>query len=84
MRPTDIVTSIHWYDVDVHRPACSGTYLASFSYGSISSMKYSKKHDAFNCDDEDDDLRMTLHPIYWAFMPDTLTEILEEVWNETH
>lgn len=84
MRPTDIVTQIHWFDADSHRPPCTGTYLTAFSTDSITSMRYSKKHDAFNCDDDDYATHIILHPAYWAFMPDTLTEILEEIWRETH
>lgn len=86
MRPTDIVTQIHWFDADTHRPPCSGTYLASFSCGSISSMSYSKKYDAFNRTDDEEmlDAHRTLYPCYWAFMPEELTDRLEEIWNETH
>lgn len=89
MRPTDIVTSIHWFDAETHRPPCSGMYLSASPSGLITTLSYSKKYDVFNCSDDDDyDLvriyTRNIRPAYWAHIPEELTNRLGEVWNETH
>lgn len=86
-RPTDIVTSIHWLDAETYRPPCSGRYFTASETGLITTLYYSKKYDAFNCSDHDDSTWIhtrSIKPAYWAFVPEELTNRLEEVWNENH
>ena len=63
-----INTTIEWHKATEERPTKSGRYLVACNhYGSVYIAKtgYSKKHDKFNCAD-DDDAQHSFDVDYWA------------------
>lgn len=60
--------SFWWVRADQERPAKSGDYLTVSEAGIVTTLHYSKKHDAFNVRDDaaDVDLYSEIPVYYWA------------------
>ena len=64
--------SFWWVRADQERPTKSGDYLTLSEAGIVTTLHYSKKHDAFNVRDDDDndvDLSTEIAVCYWAKVP---------------
>ena len=56
--------------VKKQRPEKSGNYLCVIGrYNTMTVLRYSKKHDAFNCFDESEDKKYEIRVKYWAPLP---------------
>lgn len=63
-----IETTIKWHKATEERPTVSGYYLVVCNHAGtpyVTKTNYSKKHDKFNCED-DDDAQFAFDVDYWA------------------
>ena len=74
-----ITTTIEWHETAAELPEKSGKYLAHTFY--IVELPYSKKHKAFNVQDDYTEFeaeRLAIYPNYWANVPELPEKESEE------